>query len=225
MPLLWIQCKNTLCYSECIMYSSKILSMATVLFASSTFAQTWEVKGQLSDWPAGKTAVLKVLPGAPQIATVLKPKALTQTTVDKSGRFVLKIPGRPNFPQMYMEPLTFNKHCQVNTSDKNILVGAVSFLLYDAKGEPLDVIEFKTPGSPSKTLLMFMHAQGAVKSTGKCQTDGINMQIQLKYQEGWNLMVMESRGQDNFLIKMVTESPKSLVWMGMQGLWSLKNSR
>lgn len=216
---------NTLCYSKCIMHTSKILLMVTVLLASSALAQTWEVKGQISGWPTGKTAVLKVLPGAPQIATVLKPKALNQTTVDKSGRFVLKIPLRPNFPQMYMEPLTFNKNCQVNTSDKNILVGAVSFLLYDAKGEPLDVLEFKTPGSPSKTLLMFMYARGPVKSSGKCQSDGLSMQIQLNYQEGWNLMVMESRGQDNFLIKTVAASPKGLVWMGMRDLLSLKNSR
>ncbi len=49
------------------------------------------------------------------------------------------------------------------------------------------------------------------------------MHIQLNAQEGWKPMLMESRG--SIPDQNGEESSKGLIWMGMQDLLSLKNSR
>ena len=204
------------------MQHSKLIFMALFL-GSTALAQTWDIKGQISGWPVGKTAILKAHPGIAQTVMYLKPRALAQATIDKNGRFTLKMPLKPDIPAMYMETMRPSQNCQVKITPAEAAASPVSFLIYNQKGEVLDSIDLKVPGQ-KPTVVQFMYANAASSITGKCEAQGQRMVLELNYQAGWNLMVAGQQGQDLYT-RTVKQSPAGMQWMPFQELWHLKNPK
>lgn len=203
------------------MPTPKVMSLA-LLLGSVAFAQTWEIKGQVAGWPAGKTAILRAHPGIAQVVMVLKPRALAQTTIGKDGRFTLKMPLKPSIPVQFMERTHFGPNCQVKITPGETSIGPISFLVYDQKGEVLDTLDLKVPGE-KPTLVQFMYASKAANIVGKCEAQGQpRVQVALNYQAGWNLMVVGPQGKD-IAMSTVQQTPAGIEWVAFHELWHLKN--
>ncbi|GGJ52558.1 hypothetical protein [Deinococcus roseus] len=193
------------------MFNRLVFLIAASLLACTASAETWTFKGQIVEWPAGKTGVLKMYPGADLRYIPVGAISLLETQIDSKGQFILTLPKEGIKATLTKEFLLLGdpKTCQHQSKSQAVRVVPMTFVIFNSKGQNIDNLEISIPGDPPQTLSVFYASQSANLSA-VCGVDR-SMVLSVQIKTGWNLLILK-QNSSGVMLNSVKQLPEGVIW-------------
>lgn len=200
-----------------------VLSISLLLSLGTCQAAGFQLAGKVPGWPVGKTGVLKVVGGHPQVAAQMNLPPVATAPIQKDGSFKISLPA--NAGQTALHPMSQNGACKLQVNPAGLKGERFNFLIYNNSGSFVDLLELRSrPATdtqqPGKALtLIFTSHKGSVK--GNCQADQITLKMNQVFQQGWNWGLYGTSGS-NVTATVVTKVPSDIRFFTAFGLNGFK---